>query len=276
MLSISFILDNMKEGLKAFLKRSPKVYSIAEWIYLKANDLKLFLFGTKVEERWWATRHRHEGNDWNNKQHIGEDDEWVISYWDSRNHSHRSFLAERISRLSPSSILEIGCNCGPNLYLLAQRFPNAEIVGIDINPMAVEIGNKLFAQEGLSNVKLLVGRADELKRFESTGFDVLFTDAVLIYIGPDKIKKVIAEMLKITRKALIFWEWHSFDYVSNPLGTRVGGHWMRDYVALFKQFIPEKNIRVTKMPEELWLDKNWQRWGGVIEVNVNIKPNLGS
>jgi hypothetical protein len=41
---------------------------------------------------------------------------------------------------------------------------------------------------------------------------------------------------------------------------------MRDYVTLLKEFIPENKIKVVKMPEELWPDQNWQRWGGVIEV----------
>jgi hypothetical protein len=35
---------------------------------------------------------------------------------------------------------------------------------------------------------------------------------------------------------------------------------------LLKEFVPENKIRVVKLPEELWLDKNWQRWGGVVEV----------
>ncbi|MGQ9460516.1 MAG: class I SAM-dependent methyltransferase [Candidatus Bathyarchaeaceae archaeon] len=172
---------------------------------------------------------------------------------------------DRISKFSPLSILEVGCNCGPNLYLLAKRFPDAEIRGIDINSVAVQKGNEWFAQEGISNVKLFVGKADDLRQFQDRSFDVVFTDAVLIYIGPDKIKKVIGEMLRVARKALIFLEWHGFNSKSNPLGIYVG-HWMRDYVTLLKEFIPEKKIKAIKMPEELWPDKNWQRWGAIIEV----------
>ena len=172
---------------------------------------------------------------------------------------------ERIFKFSPSSVLEVGCNCGPNLYILAKRFPDAEIRGIDINPMAVQKGNEWLAQEGISNVKLSVGRADDLRQFEDKSFDVVFTDAVLIYIGPDKIRKVVEEMLRVTRKVLIFLEWHSFDSKCNPLGVYVG-HWMRDYTALLKEFVSENNIKVTKMPKDLWPDKNWQKWGGVIEV----------
>jgi ubiquinone/menaquinone biosynthesis C-methylase UbiE len=163
--------------------------------------------------------------------------------------------------------LEIGCNCGPNLYLLARRFPDVEIVGIDINPAAVQKGNDWFTQEGIKNVKLLLGKADELGQFKDKSFDIVFTDAVLIYIGPDKIKEVIKGMLGITRKALILFEWHSFGCASHPLGVHVG-HWMRDYVSLLKEFVPQENIYVIKMPEELWADKYWQKYGGVVEVDL--------
>ena len=114
------------------------------------------VLGTRLKERYWAKRHLRGGDDWG----YGNDD-WVRGYWDSRNHLHRSFLVERISKFFPSSILEIGCNCGPNLYLLAQKFPRAEIVGVDINPLAVQKGNEWFVREGISNVRLLVGKADE-------------------------------------------------------------------------------------------------------------------
>jgi ubiquinone/menaquinone biosynthesis C-methylase UbiE len=149
--------------------------------------------------------------------------------------------------------------------MLAKRFPDAEIRGIDINSMAVQKGNEWFTQEDISNVKLFVGKADDLRQFRDKSFDVVFTDAVLIYIGPDKIKKVIEEMLRVTRKALIFLEWHCFDSKCNTLGVYVG-HWMRNYVALLKEFVPEDRIKVTKMPKDLWSDPNWQRWGGVVEV----------
>ncbi len=56
----------------------------------------------------------------------------------------------------------------------------AQIRGIDINPMAIQRGNEWLAQEGISNVRLSVGKADELEEFPDKSFDVVFTDAVLI------------------------------------------------------------------------------------------------
>ena len=234
----------------------------------------------------WSTRHLY-------------DEDWIMGYWRSRNHPHRSFLVERISKFFPNSVLEIGCTCGPNLYHIAKKFPDTEVKGIDINPMAVQKGNEWFKEEGISNVKLEVGSAQELKQFADKSFDVVFTDAVLIYISPEEIKKVAKEILRVGR-VIVLNEWHCFNkwlasllnkyyYIKlkseeyflsrqrskafncsfKPKSASLGffvGHWLRDYKILFEEFVPKENILITKLPKELWNDKGWQRWGAIIEV----------
>ena len=260
----------LRKRLAHFLKRWPALYRFVEAVYfaLKPVHLMELVVGTKAREKEWATRHRSKVDDWNNRQHTSENDEWVIGYWDSRNHSHRPFLIQKISAFYPfCSILEIGCNCGPNLYLMAKRFPDLQLIGIDINLRAIERGSELFASESISNVKLSVGKADELEQFQDKSFDIVFTDAVLIYVGPDKIRKVIQEMLRVARRALILVERHCFK-PGDPLGRGVyrAGCWERNYVALLKQFVPEERISVTKINSDIWPDERWQQTGAIIEV----------
>jgi hypothetical protein len=151
--------------------------------------------------------------------------------------------------------------------------------------VAVQKGNEWLRHEGFSNVKLEVGKAQELTQFADKSFDVVFTDAVLIYISPDEIKQVVKEMLRIGR-VLVLCEWHLFNrwlalllngyycfrLKSEAFKFKSGfscffvGHWVRDYRMLFKGFAPNKNIRITKLPKETWNDKGWQRWGAIIEV----------
>lgn len=253
------------------LRKWPALYHFVANIYstLSLIHLKELIVGTQAMEKYWATRHLHEGEERRDDWGKGSSD-WIKGDWNSQNHSHRPFLIEKISGFSPiSSILEIGCNCGPNLYLLAKKFPDAEIRGIDINPIAVQKGNEWLAREGISNVKLLVGKADELKQFRDKSFDVVFTDAVLIYVGPDKIKEVMKGMIRIARRALILVEWHCFkpQYKDlNGFGVYHHGSWKRDYVALLKQFVRAEQIRVTRIPEGIWPDENWKTLGAIIEV----------
>jgi ubiquinone/menaquinone biosynthesis C-methylase UbiE len=262
----------MKEQLKHILRKWPALYRFVETSFhtLRLRHLKECLLGTGVREREWATRHFHEDerirDDWG-KGH----DDWIKSYKDSTDHPHRQILIETVSKYNPSNILEIGCNCGPNLYLLGKKFPDAEIRGVDINPLAVQKGNEWLAQEGISNVKLLEGKADELGQFQDKSFDVVFTDAVLIYVGPDKIKEVMKEAIRVTRKALILVELHSFESQRKDphgLGVYHYGNWKRDYVALLKQFVREEQIHATKITEDIWPEKNWSELGAVIEVDM--------
>lgn len=264
---------NIKKTLEPRLRKWPLLYRLGAAVYstLQPVHLQELFIGTKAQERKWARRHLHKGRDWNSTQHLDEGDEWVTGYWNSLNHSHRAFLLEKIASFSPfSTVLEIECNCGPNLYLMAKRFPDTEIRGIDINPRAVKEGNELFGQEGISNVRLSIGKADELGQFQDKSFDIVFTNSLLMYIGPDKIKQVIQEMVRITRRALILLERHCFQpQPKDPdgLGVYRYSSWERDYVALLGQFIPQEQMHVAKITEDIWPESpRWQKMGAVVEV----------
>jgi ubiquinone/menaquinone biosynthesis C-methylase UbiE len=251
----------MRNKFISILKRWPPVHRFAKILYWKVQSFKETLFGTKIQERYWQKRHLEKRSNWDDNK------DWAISYWDSKFHPHRQFLIEKISRHFPLSILEIGSNCGPKLYLLAKKIPQAKLYGIDINEKAVKMGKGFFDEEGIKNIELLIGKADELGRFLDKSFDIVFTDAVLIYIGPDKIKKVIKEMIRITKKVLIFIEWHE-NSGKDPQGMGIYHfrHWKRNYINLFKQFVKKEQIHITKIPEDLWPGKDWSELGYVIEV----------
>ncbi len=244
----------MKQKVAQFLRRWPAFYHFVAKVYytFQVQHLAELLVGTRVRERHWSARSFGKG------------------YWNNRDHISKHFLAERIAAFSPiNSILEVGCASGPNLYVLAKKFPQAQIMGIDINQEAIEYGNMQFAQEGISNVKLLVGRADSLEKFSDRAFDIVLTNALLIYIGPDKIKEVISGMLRIANRALVLLELHcpeSNMRDSHGLGVYRYGEWVRDYLALLKQFVAEEQIQITKIPEDIWPGEPWKELGNVVEV----------
>lgn len=241
-------------------------------------------------DKEWAQRYIYEGDTCNEE------------FKDSIKHNHRSLLLERISSYSPiSRILEIGCGSGPNLYLLSKKFSDAEIVGIDINPAAVQKGNEIFKKDKISNVRLEEGKAQELGGFKDKSFDIVLTDAILIYIDPNEISPIMKEILRVG-KVVILNEWHCFNkymalctdiYYSFYLryeamkfsGEKINilnrlfqtkyaslglftGHWTRDYITLIEQFVPRDKIKITKIPKDLWKDKRWQKWGAIIEVDI--------
>jgi len=251
----------MRDKFISILKQWPFIHRFVKVCYWKIRSYQEILLGTEIQEKYWQKRHLLKKGDWQ------ENEDWVMGYWDSKVHPHRRFLIERIFRYSPLSILEVGSNCGPNLYLLAKRNPQLKLVGIDINAKAIRVGKRLFGQEGISNVELLVGKTNALHQISDKSFDIVFTDAVLMYVGPDKIKKVVKEMFRISRKALIFLEWHeNSEKDPKGLGIYHFGHWKRNHINLLKEFVRENQIHIEKIPEELWPGKYWNQLGYIIEV----------
>lgn len=218
----------------------------------KAKDVRhhvgVRLGGTRQAEREW----RIKGPD--------------STYWESRNHPHRNLLADKISSFQPISILEIGCNTGPNLYRLALRLPEARLVGIDVSKAAIDQGKKLFSEADMHTVELEVGRAGSLDGFQDESFDVVFTDAVLIYIGADNIQAVAREMVRLARKAIVLVEFN--DPGSGPRGTFIykKGYWKRDYEGLFRESKRVKEVRSMKITEDIWPDEYWAKYGSIIEA----------
>ena len=235
------------------LKRCPLVHKFTRFLYWKIVSLKSNILGTKMEERRWSRRKVEE----------------IKKGFSNLNHPHRNFLVEEIDTLSPfSNVLEVGCGYGANLYLLSQKFPQVKFTGIDINSSSIQEGKKWLLQEGISNIRLFIGRADELKQFGDKIFDIVFTDALLMYIGADKINRVLEEMLRISRKALIFLEQDYNHNPKNPSGSGIYrfGHWERHYLDLLKRFTSEKQIQITRIPYNIWPGEDWSERGRLIRV----------
>jgi len=238
------------------------------------HHLKIVLFGTTSYEKEWQERHESApySGDWDEK-----DEDWVKGYWNSIDHPHREYLIQVIADLNPSSVLEVGCNCGPNLRMLAERLPGSQLFGIDINQESIEKGNEWMKAEGIANVHLEVGKADDLSRYPYSLFDVVFTDAVLIYIGPDKIEEVLQGLVRVAGKSVLLLEW---DDPNAPMRSVFGlrnyvfkrGLWVWNYQCLLKQIGQVRNIRSEKIPSVLWPDSCWQRYGSLIRIDV--KPEL--
>jgi len=214
------------------------------------HNLSARLRGTEHYEKEWSAK------------------EYDRFYWESVNHPHRDLLLSKISEFSPGSVLEIGCSSGPNLLRIARAFPSAKLRGIDINRQSIDIGKKMFAETGIGNVELDVGKADDLGAFGDRSFDIVLTDAVLIYIGKDKIDTVAKEMLRIARKAIIMVEYHDPGAGGEGSFIMKKGYWARDYSALFKPLSGVADIKLTKITREIWDDDYWSSYGHVVEVRL--------
>lgn len=248
------------------LRATTSLRAVARAGFWGAERVKVWVLGTRYHERHWRKRHLFGGTDWDTGQ------DWVGSYWESREHAHRSYLIGRVLAYRPASVIEFGCNCGPNLCLLHRADPALELTGVDINPVAIKKGRELLAKTASRGANLVLGGIEALAGFPDHSFDVFFTDAVLMYIAPDRIRDVLAEAIRLSRRAVVMLEWHDGEAPIAPRGgdVFVRGHWVRNYRLCFEALVAPERVRVTRFPPGLWPGENWSRWGHVIEVDLCV------
>lgn len=193
------------------------------------SRLKLSIFslvqsivGTRAQELRWRTRK-------------------FIEPEDTLHHPRRAHLAERIMASAPDSVLEVGCNTEVTLRLLRELKPSLTLAGLDVNGASIDRGKELSP-----DMDIRVGSVRELP-YADRAFDVVFTDACLLYVGPDAIAQALSECRRVARRAVVVREWHAEGL---PRAVPVGDHWLHDWVALGGRIEPA----YPQSPE-------WKQWG---------------
>lgn len=96
-------------------------------------------------------------------------------------------LAARVPLSAPNNVLDVGCGPGNSTAVLANRFPNAFITGIDNSPNMIEAAKKAY-----SNLNFVL--ADANADFSvSEKYDLVFSNACIQWI-PDH-KTLIPKLL---------------------------------------------------------------------------------
>jgi len=166
-------------------------------------------------------------------------------------------------------LIEVGCGWGPNLAVLARRELSLRLTGVDISPAFILEGRKRLSELGLSEITLVEMQGDDLSSFADASADVVFTDAMLLYIGPDKIKRVIREMLRVACTRLVMLEMH--DHAASPEGRYTRDGWLRNYAALLDPLVGKDAVGLEKLPPGLRVAGRWPKYGTLIEVDLTKK-----
>ena len=177
---------------------------------------------------------------------------WVEDYFLSRAHPHRKLIMGAIERLQPRSIFELGCNAGPNLVNISKEYPGILLAGIDPNEDAINYAQlRLPPHTSLDNVSLF-----DLKVSRPT-FDVVLSDAALMYFDPEQIGKALTMLSGMAKRAMILVERQS------EKSELTGSVWAHDFENRLKDigYIVESS----PITEEQWPGSpNWVKYGRFI------------
>jgi trans-aconitate 2-methyltransferase len=101
-------------------------------------------------------------------------------------------LANKVPLKNPLKIIDIGCGPGNSTQVLAKKFPNAKIIGIDRSENMIEAARKQHPE-----LEFRVGNAaGDLTRL-GTDFDLVFSNACIQWIeGHDRLLPNLMKLLK--------------------------------------------------------------------------------
>ncbi len=212
-----------------------------------------YLIGDRSDEIYWKY-----------KSFFSSD--WRQGYLDPENkiHPHRELLLEKISKkYLIQSVLEIGCANGINLRIINRKISGILFEGIDINKKALNEGINILRRENIKNIKLKYKSAKNLSSYKDKEFDLVFCDAVLMYIDSSNIKNVVDEMFRISKKMVIICDQHT------DQKSFYNDKWVHNYNYLLKNIPDINSITFDSISDEVW-SGDWSKYGKIIVVKKNV------
>ena len=173
-------------------------------------------------------------------------------------------MVDAVLSFHPESVLEIGCNCGPNLYQIHLAAPGIRLFGIDTNHQAIAKGRDFFRTNQLP-ITIMAWDAKDLEDIDRR-FDVIFTDATLMLIHP--IDEIIQNMVKSANLGIVVLEYNDEAHTLDDTYIYRKGYWKRNYKLLFSQFDRVRSVDIQYLTKRDWNDKYWLKLGAMTIVRL--------
>ena len=139
-------------------------------------------------------------------------------------HAHSAFLETvvRLRGLRPAPaekarVLELGCGVGSNLLPMAERYPDATFVGIDLSGRQIEMAQSVARECELTNVEFR--QADVMQLGDESGpFDYIITHGVYSWVeAPVRDKLLALTRALLAEQGIAYFgyktypAWHQFE-----------------------------------------------------------------
>lgn len=117
-------------------------------------------------------------------------------------------------------VLDVGCGYGGLSLLMARLRPDLHLIGVDMEPGALESASRTALQDGLANVAFEQGDAHQLK-YGANQFDAVVCQTVLTHVRD--AEAVVREMARVLKPGGVFMAaeytnsgaWTTHDNVEN-------------------------------------------------------------
>ena len=141
---------------------------------------------------------------WSKQHEVYPENQWVKRYWDSSDRNHRTLILTALESLGEfSSVLELGCNTGPNLKRIHERWPRVDLAGVDVNSDALTYGREAAHNEGWD---FTTCHGTFLDALTGPRYDVVLTCYSLCYLDQEDIDPILAASLACAKVGVVIAE----------------------------------------------------------------------
>lgn len=95
---------------------------------------------------------------------------------------------------SGARMLDFGCGSGASTFFLAAFLPETEIVGLELDPVRIELARTLAARRGTPNVRFLVSPSGDSVPSGLENFDFIMFSAVYEHLLPNERRAVMPRL----------------------------------------------------------------------------------
>ncbi len=151
-------------------------------------------------------------------------------YNDGGGQAIAAWVRRTLPDLKPRRILDIGAGLGHNVLPIAQAFPEAEVVAVDVGAPMLRYGLARARTMGVDNVSFVQGDVADLAQFEDESFDMIHSCMFLHETSYEAMPRIFAETHRLLRPGGIVFHVEQPQYdASMPLFEQA----MRDWDAFY-------------------------------------------
>ncbi len=118
-------------------------------------------------------------------------------YSDGGGHAVVRWVRKNMPEFRPRRILDIGANLGQNVLPIAQAFPDAEVIALDVGAPMLRYGLARAKSMGVDNVRFVQADGADLSRYPDGHFDWVQTTMFLHELSLTSMKAIFAETHRV-------------------------------------------------------------------------------
>jgi ubiquinone/menaquinone biosynthesis C-methylase UbiE len=118
---------------------------------------------------------------------------------DGGGHAVVQWVRKNLPDFQPKRILDIGATLGHNLLPIAQAFPDAEVIALDVGAPMLRYGLARAKSMGVENVHFVQGDGSDLSRYADASFDWVQTTMFLHELSYASMRAIFRESFRVLK-----------------------------------------------------------------------------